>query len=77
MTIIQWLLVDVLVTKTNTDKQAYKENVQGMNKYECINIRIITNEDVFLMLRGKRLFCKTETDSCQEELCINSHRQGN
>ena len=47
MTIIQWLLVDVLVAKTNTDKQAYKENVQGMNKYECINLRIITNEDVF------------------------------
>ena len=36
-----------------------------------------TNEDVFLMLRGKRLFCITETDSCQEELCINSYRQGN
>ena len=77
MTIIQWLLVDVLVARTNTDKQAYKGNVQGMNKYECINIRIITNEDVFLMLRGKRLFCIKETDSCQEELCINSHRQGN
>ena len=38
-----------------------------------------TNEDVFLMLRGKRLFCTpiTETDSCQEELCINSYQQGN
>ena len=63
--------------KTNTDKQADKENVQGINNYECIDICIITNEDVFLMLKGKRLFCITETDSCQEELCINSHQQGN
>ena len=47
MTIIQWLLVDVLGAKTNTDKQADKENVKGLNEYECINIRIITNEDVF------------------------------
>ena len=77
MTIIQQLLVDVLVAKMNTDQQADKENVQGMNKYECINIHIITNEDAFLMLRGKRLLCITETDSCQEELCIDSHRQGN
>ena len=69
--------MDMLVAKMNTDKQADKENVQGMNKYECINIRTKTNEDVFLMLRGKRLFCITETDSCPEELCINSHQQGN